>query len=287
MHTVRNRVASRPRPPRASTKGKVPRSPASTAPTASGRREPAFLLRHPDPPAFPAHLIVPAPRGVVIASVPWPEASTAQTPPATGKSAKAKPRTAKSRTAKSRTAKSRTATSGVAKGKSASGKNSGGKARRSSPRKASARASTGAAKSVCGKGAAVAAEVVTPPSAEQVPATMTMIDLLDRALAIEPELPPLSPQPNVVVAASPCDVTNVAPLPRSRALAHGPGKGLIEAIGNWLRSTAKALAFWRPARGETALERTRLSRANARQRALQSQFEALEALKAPVHPPRT
>lgn len=277
MHTVRNRVASRPRPPRASAKGKVPRSPASTAPTAPGRREPAFLLRHPDPPAFPAHLIVPAPRGVVIASVPWPEASTAETPPAAKKSATAKPKTAKSRTAKP----------SVAKGKSTRAKSSGGKPCRSSPRKAPARKSAGAAKSLCGKAPAVASAGLASPSAEQVRATMTMIDLLDRALAMEPELPLPSPPPGVVVAASACEVGNAAPLPRSRALVHGPGMGLLEAIGNWLRSAAKALAFWRPARREAALERTRLIRANARQRALQSQFEALEALKASVTPPRT
>ena len=59
MHTVRNRVAARPRPP--SVRRNKPRA------------KDAFLLRAPTPPAFPAHLIVPPARGAVIRTIPWPE----------------------------------------------------------------------------------------------------------------------------------------------------------------------------------------------------------------------
>lgn len=262
MHTVRNRVASRPRPPRASAKGKVPKTPASL----QARREPAFLLRQPNPPAFPEHLILPVRRGAVIASVPWPEAPAIETP-----SAPKRPRK-------------------VAKGKSATKRR-----RPPSPRKATARSPATARKASRKKAPATAPAVAAVPSAKEAPAAMTTIDLLDRALAMEPELPPVRPQPlpapeshsthEFLSATASSEVADVAPLPRSRAPMLQRGSGLLDAIGDWLRSTARTLAFWRIFKRQTAQERTRLARAGARQRALQSQFEALEALQAPVTPP--
>lgn len=240
MHTVRNRVASRPRPPRASTKGKVPRAHAQNRPS----REPSFLLRQPNPPAFPDHLILPAPRGAVIASVPWPESPKPAAPK--------KPRK-------------------VAKGKSA--KRRPAPARKTAPKKAKAPAKT--AKAVPSKPAAPA---VPPPSSEP-SAAMTTIDLLDRALALEPELPALVPE-SLSATASP-DVAESAPLPRSHSLVHPRGSGLLDTIAQWFRS----LALWRRARATTARDRTQLAQANARQRALQSQLEALEALRAGATPP--
>lgn len=241
MHTVRNRVASRPRPPRASAKGKVPRAPLPVP----ARKEPSFLLRQANPPAFPDHLILPAPRGAVIASVPWPEAPK---PPAPKKPRK------------------------VAKGKSA--RRRPGPARKTAPKKAKA-----PAKALPKKPAAPA---VPPPSTE-LPAPMTTLDLLDRALALEPEpapeFQPFVPAP-LSATASP-DVAEVAPLPRSQSLTHPRGSGLLDTIAQWFRS----LALWRGVTGRRARDRTRLAQASARQRALQSQLEALEALRAGPTPP--
>lgn len=64
MHTVRNRMANRP-PARSKGKRPNPRPPAVPPPP--------FLLRASDPPSFPPGLIVPAPRGAIIAALPWPD----------------------------------------------------------------------------------------------------------------------------------------------------------------------------------------------------------------------
>lgn len=225
MHTVRNRVASRPRPPGSRSRAKT----AKPKSRASRRKEPAFLLRSSNPPAFPAHLILPPPRGAVISTVSWPE-----TPVAKRSTAPKKPRKA---------AKSRKA---AAKG--------------------------GARKT--------AAKLTTKPPRASTP--MTTPDLLDRALAIQPapELP--APEPHFRSAPEPLRTASGAPetpLPRSKAPAIARSGGLIEAIGNWLRQTGNLLARWRARRRHTPAERLQLAQAAARQRALQSQFEALEALK--------
>lgn len=233
MHTVRNRVASRPRPPRASIRGKPPRSKAS----AVSLREPSFLLRQANPPAFPDHLILPAPRGAVIASIPWPEA------PATPSSKK--PRK-------------------VAKGKSA-------KRRPTTARKASRKKSANRTRAPAKRASAAATAAL--PSTEA-PAAMTTIDLLDRALALEPEVPEALPQRHSATASA--TVAEPTPLPRSHAPMRPRGSGLLEVISQWFHS----LAAWRRMRRDTAQKRSSLARANARQRALQSQFEALEALQS-------
>lgn len=212
MHTVRNRVASRPRPPRASTKGKVPRIPALEC----ARREPSFLLRQPHPPAFPAHLILPAPRGAVISTVPWPE------------QAAPKPK-------KARKAAKRKANKGPAKtGRTA--------ARKSTQKKASSRN-----KALPKSAATGTPDVQLLP--EQLHA-LTASELLDRALAMEPELPPPGPArlQRPVAATPPSLVADDAPLPRERSPALLRGSGLLETIALWVKS----LAFWRSTRREEA-----------------------------------
>lgn len=245
MHTVRNRVASRPRPPRASAKGKVPRS----TPGALHRREPAFLLRQPNPPAFPEYLILPAPRGAVISTLPWPEPPAAAAP-------KKRRKAAKGKGAASR--RSQPMSSQVSKSQSASRKTAVRKS--PSPRKAP-------------KIQVVAkASAETPPS--EAPVAMTTIDLIDRALAMEPELPAPLPQP--VSATASATVADSRPLPRSQTPMLLRGSGFFDLIVRLF----SGLATWRSTRRQSARDRTRLVRANARQRAMQSQNEALEALKA-------
>lgn len=232
MHTVRNRVASRPRPPskHAGAKAKTQKTPQSRG------KDSAFLLRAPHPPAFPAHLIVPPPRGAVISTVPWPE-----TPKPKAASAPKKPR----KIANTR----KTAPKGGSRKK---------------PRTAAAKQ--------------VRSAPVPATAAKDALAPMTTIDLLDRALAVQPEAgpsqPPLSPVP---CGASP-DAGNI-PLPRSRAPAPVRGSGLIDAIGDWLRHVANRLGRWRGNRRSAGSARAALVHAAAHQRALQSQFEALEALR--------
>lgn len=255
MHTVRNRVASRPRPPRSSTKGKVPRSAALVAPT---RREPAFLLRHPNPPAFPEHLILPAPRGAVIASVPWPERPVTPKAPARKKRGKND------------------------KGKTLKGKLEAKQCRPSPPRKATRRKAADARKPASQEAELpmAARPPAAMPSAPNVQpgsdatVAMTMIDLLDRALAMEPELPSAPTEsPSAKASATMAEVT---PLPRSHTPMLPRGSGLFETIAQWFRS----LALWRSTRARKAQDRNHAVRANARHRALQSHSEALEALQS-------
>lgn len=222
MHTVRNRVASRPRPASSRSRTKVAKSKSQVA----RRKEPAFLLRTPNPPAFPAHLILPPPRGAVISKMPCPEA-----PVAKGSTAPKKPRKA---------AKNRKGTT------------------------------KGSARVKAAKTAATSAPSVAP---QKVPTPMTTPDLLDRALAIQP-----APEADFRSAPKPLRTAPTAPeapLPRAQAPAIARSGGLIEAIGNWLRQTGNLLARWRARRRQNPAERLQLAQAAARQRALQSQFEAL------------
>lgn len=231
MHTVRNRVASRPRPPITHAGAKVAKS-KTRKPRC---KEPAFLLRTAHPPAFPAHLIVPPPRGAVISTMPWPEAPKQ-----------------KAQTAPKKPQKAATRRKTAPKAKGGAGKK---------PRKTTAKH--------------------TPPpatAAKEAPAPMTTIDLLDRALAIQPESHPSSPPPSP----APCNASPEAggvPLPRSRAPAQVRGSGLIDAIGDWLRHVANRLGRWRGGRRNAGSDRAASVHAAARQRALQAQFEALEALR--------
>lgn len=103
---------------------------------------------------------------------------------------------------------------------------------------------------------------------------MTTIDLIDRALAMEPELPAPLPQP--VSATASATVADSRPLPRSQTPMLLRGSGFFDLIVRLF----SGLATWRSTRRQSARDRTRLVRANARQRAMQLQNEALEALKA-------
>ncbi len=106
---------------------------------------------------------------------------------------------------------------------------------------------------------------------------MTTQDLLERALALKPD--PLARATAVAISPAPATPPLTAganPLPRWRALAPRRGHALRDAIAHWLKDTGR----WLSARFvRKAADRARVARANARHRALQSQFEALEALR--------
>lgn len=235
MHTVRNRVASKPRP-MGKAKPAVKRK----------RCEPAFMLKAGHPPAFPAGLIVPPPRGAVIATVPWPLAALPEsaliTAPATPSRKASTPR------------------------KSAPRK----------PRKNAARKHRAASRNVKPK---VQVASVAPDKPEAT-APMLTADLLDRALAMQ--APPVE-ETAPVAPSSPAPAANplaagVTPIPRFRAIAQHRSTALLDVIGCWLRDAGRWLTRWGRAR-QKAEARTQVARANARLRALQSQVEALDALR--------
>lgn len=241
MHTVRNRVASKPR-----QKGKA-------APPGVGHvgKEPAFLLRNGNPPAFPAGLIVPAPRGAIISLMPWPEvaASGAQTRLAPKASTRRKP--AKRKTVATRKSPART------------------------PRapKQAKRPAVRSRKSPSPKPAIALTALAVP----ELTPVMLADDLLGRALALKPE--PVAATPLAPAVPPVMDPVGAgAPLiPRSRAMSVKGGSTLREVIAHWLGEAGRLLARLR--RPGKSGERARVARANARHRALQSQFEALEALR--------
>lgn len=238
MHTVRNRAASTPRPPRKAT------PPAR----ARKRREPPFMLQHGNPPAFPAGLIVPPPRGAVIATVPWPLLPVE----ASARSGAEKPK-------RVRKAASSPKASGPRK-----------------PRKSS----VGKSRAVPGKAkAAPRAATQQPTSITQDTAIpMTNADLLDRALAMQSETAdatlPAAIQPPA--PATPPPAAGATPLPRSRSLAHPRSHALLDVIGYWLRDAGRWLSRWSSGKSQA---RSMVARANARHCAMQSQIEALEALR--------
>ncbi|MCY1669979.1 hypothetical protein OVA07_03020 [Novosphingobium sp. SL115] len=223
MHTVRNRVAAKPR-----VSGRA-KSPAKR----TNRREPAFLLKHGNPPAFPAGLIIPPPRGAVIAVVPWPEAPV---PPAAPK--------------RKRPAKQRKVSSG----------------RKAGPAKRPAPVAKAARKAASMPNPPVVIANAIPAKAEPMPT----VDLLSRALAMQ-AAPEVELRVEARSVVPPADI--MQPLSRAQSLvAAGHNGGFINAIGHWLQGAARWLATWRG-------QRARIAQARARHHALQSRFEALEALK--------
>ncbi|MDT0506885.1 hypothetical protein [Novosphingobium sp. MMS21-SN21R] len=238
MHTVRNRVAAKPR-----SKGK---SQPAVRPCA--KAEPAFMLRTGNPPAFPQGLIVPAPRGAVIRAVDMPAA----TPRVPGKPA-----------SRRKTPVRKAAPVAARKARAAKPSAQGQRKTRIPAVPAEA-------------AKAVASAPASQPLAQDT-ATMMTQDLLERALALKPE--PVETTPTRATSPAPATPPLTAganPLPRSRALVPQRGHALRDAIAHWLKDTGR----WLSARfGRKAADRARVAHANARHRALQSQFEALEALR--------
>ncbi len=124
---------------------------------------------------------------------------------------------------------------------------------------------------------------VTAPAPQPLAQDTAMMtqDLLERALTLKPapvdETPPAVPAPALSRApAMPPITAGDTPLPRSRALTTQRGYSLRDIIAHWLQGTGR----WLSVRlGRKAADRARVAHANARHRALESQFEALEALR--------
>ncbi|MBB3859656.1 hypothetical protein GGQ88_000896 [Novosphingobium hassiacum] len=234
MHTVRNRVASKPRP-MGKAKPAVNRK----------RREPAFMLKSGHPPAFPAGLIVPPPRGAVIATVPWPAPARVESALIT---LPAKP------------------------ARKPSGPRKARKARKSAARKH---------RSASGKQKRTRQVAMITHDKQEATAPMITADLLDRALAMQAtpvEAAVIAVPPTPAPAAAPTLAAGVTPIPRSHAVAQHRSTALLDVIGYWLRDAGRRLLRWGQPR-HRAKARVQVARANARLRAMQSQVEALEALR--------
>lgn len=210
------------------------------------------MLKTGNPPAFPIGLIVPPPRGAMITAVPWPKIAAQESgvseKPVTRKAAGA---------AQSRLAKPRRDTPAAKQ------------ARKSKSRKA-------ASSNMRKPQIAPTPPVTTGQSlAKDAPVPMLTEDLLDRALAMKPvaleEAPPPTARPSVQAAPQ-------TPLPRSRAVTTSRGQGLFDIIGHWLRDAGNWLIRLDKGRRKDE-DRVRLARAKAKQHALQSQYDALEALR--------
>jgi len=76
-----------------------------------------------------------------------------------------------------------------------------------------------------------------------------------------------------------CADEQSAPLPRSRALVPSRKQGLVDVIAFLLRDSGRRLARWSTRRQKSKAERESLCRAEAHQRALVSELEALDALR--------
>ncbi len=70
-----------------------------------------------------------------------------------------------------------------------------------------------------------------------------------------------------------------APLPRSRALVPARRQGLVDVIAFLLRDSGRRLSRWSARRHKSRAERELIRSAEARQRALLSELEALDALR--------
>lgn len=84
------------------------------------------------------------------------------------------------------------------------------------------------------------------------------------------------PQPAV---AEPLAMLAEAPLPRARALVPARRQGLVDVIAFLLRDSGRRLARWSARRHKSRAERDALRRAEARQINLQRELEALDALR--------
>lgn len=129
------------------------------------------------------------------------------------------------------------------------------------------------------------------PLVEQRPARLlSLAEMPERA---EPEafILPAAPEPAVALLVpaepeavpvpepEPAAALAEAPLPRARALVPARRQGLIDVIAFLLRDSGRRLARWSARRHKSRTEQAALRRAEARQLNLQRELEALDALR--------
>ncbi len=272
MHNARNRRASR--------------QPISkhqqTPPLArSARQEAEFMLRNAGtPPAFPRELILPAPQCAMNAPITLPETE----------------RPAMALTLEQHTGARSDAPETPRRPK-------GKKARKAAMRMAAAQARKAAAPHALP--AAPPKEALPQPALllEPAAAPADEVESLPHALALQaapdalpqtlPEaLPPvgppaepeplplflLPPAPEPLVTSAPPIAADV-PLPRSRSLVPARRQGLVDVIAFFLRDSGRRLARWSARRHKMREQYAQVYASDLRKAAIQSQLEALEALR--------
>ncbi|MBX9662891.1 hypothetical protein [Novosphingobium sp.] len=128
--------------------------------------------------------------------------------------------------------------------------------------------------------------VCPEPLVEEAPAPIAPMEAAKPVLLLpapEPliEAPVLPAEPEAAPAPDPEPATASAdaPLPRMRALVPARRQGLIDVIAFFLRDSGRRLARWSARRHKTREEQAKLRRAEARQINLQRELEALDALR--------
>lgn len=114
--------------------------------------------------------------------------------------------------------------------------------------------------------------VEVPQTALQLPAPEPLPDA-----QIEPAEPRVAPQPEP--EPEPAIALADAPLPRARALVPARRQGLVDVIAFFLRDSGRRLARWSARRHKTREEQAALRRAEAQQVNLQRELEALDMLR--------
>lgn len=116
-----------------------------------------------------------------------------------------------------------------------------------------------------------------PAAAAPEPATVAPLPLLP---VPEPLAKPEHvPEPEPAALAKALTALADIPIPRARALVPARRQGLVDVIAFLLRDSGRRLARWSARRHKTRTERDALRRAEARQINLQRELEALDALR--------
>lgn len=204
MHTVRNRVASRPRPP--AVRRTLPRT------------KDAFLLLTPTPPAFPPHLILPPARGAVIRTIPWPESAESGVVTA--------------RSVAKRSKKPR---------KVATRKNATQKRRKAGPKKAAIPRVAANPTPLAAPDTPFVIEDTRPMFANDLLERALAVQP-DAAPPEQADSQPARASAGSALPDTADQSAGSQPLPRSRMLTVHRGSGLVEAIGRWLISFRQRLA---------------------------------------------
>ncbi|WP_421852902.1 hypothetical protein [Novosphingobium sp.] len=98
-------------------------------------------------------------------------------------------------------------------------------------------------------------------------------------LLLPPKPEPLVELPAAPAEPEPATALAVAPLPRARALVPVRRQGLVDVIAFLLRDSGRRLARWSARRHQTRAEQAALRQAEAQQINLQRELEALDALR--------
>lgn len=96
---------------------------------------------------------------------------------------------------------------------------------------------------------------------------------------LEPAEPRVAPQPEPEPEPEVAIALTDAPLPRARALVPARRQGLVDVIAFFLRDSGRRLARWSARRHKTREEKAALRRAEAHQINLLRELEALDALR--------